>query len=154
LVRNIHFVKDGDEEMKALDSINLRDTAVVQRKFEKSIEALPVYDSNARLTLVENLNDKITYRSSAKTEQFAVLSEVYYDKGWNAFIDGKKSAYCKVDYILRGISLPAGDHIIEFRFEPGIIKLSNTITVSCSIIAYLLLLAAVIAIWRKKDQAL
>jgi hypothetical protein len=151
-VRNIHFVKDGDEEMKALDSINVHDTAIVQRKFEKSIEALPVFDSSARLSLIENLNDKITYRSSAKTNQFAVFSEVYYDKGWNAYIDGKKSDYCKVDYILRGISVPPGDHTIEFRFEPGIIKLANTITVSCSIIAYLLLLSAVFVIWRKKDQ--
>ena len=151
LVRNIHFVKNGDEEMKALDSINLRDTAVIQEKYHSSISTLPVYDSGARLSLLENLNDKISYRFSAKTDQFAVFSEVYYDKGWNAYIDGKKSPYCKVDYILRGMAVPPGEHTIEFRFEPEVIKLSNTITVLSSIVAYILLISAVVAIARKKD---
>jgi membrane protein YfhO len=152
LVKNIHYVKDGDEEMKALDSINVRDTAIVQQKYEKYIKFLPQFDSTATLTLLHNNNDTVTYKFSAKTNQFAVFSEVYYDKGWNAYTDGTKTDYCKVNYILRGMAVPAGDHTIEFRFEPAVYKLSNTITVLSSIIAYLLLIAAVVVAWRKKDQ--
>jgi uncharacterized membrane protein YfhO len=51
------------------------------------------------------------------------------------------------------MAVPAGDHTIEFRFEPAVYKLSNTITVLSSIVAYLLLIAAVVVAWRKKDQA-
>ncbi len=150
LVKNVHFVKDGNDEMKALDSINVRDTAIVQQKFEKLIPAQPQYDSAASIKMIEDLYEKISYRFSAKSSQFAVFSEVYYDKGWNVYVDGVKKDYCRVDYILRGMSLEAGDHTIEFRFEPASYKLGNTITIICSLAVYLLVIAAIVAEWRKK----
>lgn len=149
LVKYIHFVKDGNEEMRALDSINVRDTAIIQRKFESAVKFPPVPDSTASLHLIENLNDKISYSFSAKTNQFAVFSEVYYDKGWNAYLDGNKTDYCKVDYILRGMSVPAGQHTIEFRFEPSIYKLGNTVSVLSSILAYLFLITAIVMAFKK-----
>ncbi len=152
LVKNIHYVKNGDEEMKALDSINVHDTAIVQQKYEKYIKFLPQFDSAANIALTANNNDTVTYKFSAKSNQFAVFSEVYYDKGWNAYLDGTKADYVKVNYILRGMAVPAGDHIIQFRFEPAVYKLSNTITVLSSIIAYLLLIAAIAMAWKNKDR--
>ncbi len=152
LVKAIHFVKDGNEEMKALDSINVKDTAIVQEKFQNIIKSMPVPDSSASITLIENLNDKITYKFSGKTNQFAVFSEVYYDKGWNAYLDGNKTDYCRVDYILRGMPVPAGDHTIEFRFEPAVYKLGNTLSVWSSIVAYLLLIAAIAVAWKNKNK--
>jgi len=152
LVKNIHYVKDGNEEMKALDSINVKDTAIVQQKFENIIKFLPAADSTASISLIENLNDKITYKFSAKTNQFAVFSEVYYDKGWNVFLDGNQTDYCRVDYILRGMPVPAGQHIIEFRFEPKVYKTGNTISVLGSIIAYILLILAIAAEWKNKNK--
>ncbi|MBS1668534.1 MAG: YfhO family protein [Bacteroidetes bacterium] len=152
LVKAIKFVNNGNEEMKALDSTDLKDTAIVDKKFEQIIKAQPVYDSTASLVLLENRNDTITYKYKAKTNQFAVFSEVYYDKGWNAYIDGQKAPYCKTDYILRGMPLPTGEHNIEFRFEPAIYKLGNTITVWSSILVYLLLIGAIVAEWRKRKN--
>ena len=154
LVKSILFVNSADEEMKALDSINVKDTAIVQKSFQALIKFQPVPDTTASIQLIQNLNDKITYKFSSKTNQFAVFSEVYYDKGWNAFIDGKKSDYCKVDYVLRGMAIPAGDHAIEFRFEPGSFKTGETISWIASIMAYILLGAAVWVTykgWGKKD---
>ncbi|MBS1918401.1 MAG: YfhO family protein [Bacteroidetes bacterium] len=153
LVKSIRYVKDGSEEMKALDSINVKDTVIVEQQYQKIIKFGPQPDSTATLSLVENLNDKIKYHFTSKTNQFAVFSEVYYDKGWNVFIDGNKADYCRVDYILRGMPVPAGNHTIEFRFEPAIYKLGNTISVLCSIIGYLLLIAAIYFSWRKKSIA-
>ncbi|HVU84993.1 MAG TPA: YfhO family protein, partial [Puia sp.] len=151
LVKNIHFVKDGNEEMKALDSINVRDTAIIQRKYQPLVSFLPEEDSTAKIQLVENLNDKITYKFSAKTAQFAVFSEIYYDKGWIAFIDGGKADIARVDYILRGISIPAGNHAIEFRFEPKSYYLGEKITSWCCILGYLVLITAIAATIRKKS---
>ena len=71
-----------------------------------------------------------------------MFSEIYYDKGWNAFIDGKPSPYCKVNYVLRGMSVPAGDHTIEFRFEPKSYVTGNQLSVWAAIITYLLIIAA------------
>ena len=152
LVKTIKFVNNGNEEMKALDSTDLRDTAIVDKKFEQIIKEQPVYDSTASLVLLENRNDTITYKYQAKTNQFAVFSEVYYEKGWNAYLDGQKAPYCKTDYILRGMPLPPGEHNIEFRFEPAIYKLGNTITVWSSIIVYLLLIGAIVVEWRKRKS--
>lgn len=149
LVKGIHYVKDGNEEMKALDSIHVRDTAIIQQRFAPLVKAPPVADSTASIRLKENLNDRLTYQFSAKSNQFAVFSEIYYDKGWNAYIDGNKADYCRVDYVLRGMAVPAGAHTIEFRFEPHSYKVGATISVWSSVLVYLLLIAAAIGVWRK-----
>ena len=151
-VRSIHYVKDGNEEMKALDSIDVRDTVIMQEKFKPLVKTSPEYDSTAKITLIDNLNDKINYKSSAKTNQFAVFSEIYYDKGWNAYIDGNKADIIRVDYLLRGVSIPAGDHNIEFRFEPRSYYLGNTLTIWSSLIGYALLILAAVAEWRKRSK--
>lgn len=145
LVKAIHYVNTADEEMKALENRDLRDTAIVQKIYQNLIKFQPVADSTASIKLVQNLNDIVRYQFSSKTNQFAVFSEVYYDKGWNAFIDGQKADYCKVDYILRGMSIPAGDHKIEFRFEPKTFYTGEKISFIASTLALLLL---IIAIWQ------
>jgi len=116
------------------------------------VKFAPVDDSTAKIQLLENLNDKLTYKFSAKTNQFAVFSEIYYDKGWNAFIDGVRSDYIRVDYVLRGMSVPAGDHTIEWRFEPHSYELGNTLSLWCSILGYLLLITAVAVEWRRRTR--
>ena len=148
LVKAIHYVANADEEMKALDSINLKDTAIVQKRYENIIKFTPVADSTASIKLIENLNDKIDYQFSSKTNQFAVFSEVYYDKGWNAYIDGNKADYCKVDYVLRGMPVMAGEHKIEFRFEPRSVAIGTTISWLAHIFGYILLFAAIWVEWR------
>jgi hypothetical protein len=147
LVSGIEFVNNADQEMAALDSTNVRDTAIVENIFKNRIPFMPVKDSSASIHLIENLNDKISYSFKSKTNQFAVFSEVYYDKGWNAFIDGKSAPYCKVNYILRGMAVPAGDHTIEFRFEPQSYIMGNKLSIWASIITYLLLIAAAVQIF-------
>ena len=154
LVKAIKFVNNGNEEMKALDNTNVRDTAIVDKQFESIIKFMPVPDSTASIKLIANNNDTVSYQFSSKTNQFAVFSEVYYNKGWNAYVDGVQTPYCKTNYILRGMPVAAGEHKIEFRFEPAIYRLGNTVTVWSSIIAYLLLIAAIVMELRKKKDTL
>ncbi|HEY0676911.1 MAG TPA: YfhO family protein [Chitinophagaceae bacterium] len=152
LVKHVHFVKTPDDEMRSLDSLSLRDTAIVQEKFQSAVKSKPQFDSAATIKVTEYGNDKITYQFSAKSDQFVVFSEIYYPRGWNAFIDGKKSDYAKVNYVLRGMSVPAGQHTIEFRFEPASYKTGNMLMLISSLIAYLLLIAAIVIEWRKRKQ--
>jgi uncharacterized membrane protein YfhO len=79
-----------------------------------------------------------------------VFSEIYYDKGWNAYLDGNKTDYFRVDYVLRGMAVPAGKHTIEFRFEPRSYAAGNTISTWSALILYLLLIGAIILEFRKK----
>ena len=144
LVKAVRFVTGPDEEMNQLDHTSLKDTAIVQQRFKNDVKFDPLFDSSATIKLVENLNDKITYSFSAKSNQFAVFSEIYYPLGWKAFIDGKEAPIVKTDYALRGLSVPAGNHTIEFRFLPESYVLGNTLTFYSSLIAVLLLLVAIV----------
>ena len=127
----------------------------MENTYKDRISFMPVKDSAATISLIENLNDKISYSFTSKTNQFAVFSEIYYDKGWNAFIDGNPAPYCKVDYVLRGMAVPAGNHKIEFRFEPKSYIMGNRLSVWASVLTYLLLIAAalqLLGIYPKKAE--
>jgi len=150
IVKGIKYVRNADEEMKALDSTHLRDTAVMQDKFKTLVKLSPEFDSTATVRLRDYLNDIIRYDFNALTSQFVVFSEIYYDKGWNAFIDGKKADYVKTDYVLRGMAVPAGKHTIECRFEPRSYELGNTLSTATSLIAYALLAIAIFLETRRK----
>lgn len=128
LVKNIRYVKDAAEEMRALNSFNARDEAIVQEQFKGSIPFQPMADSTASIKMEKNENDVISYTFHASSNQFAVFSEVYYDRGWKAFIDGKEAPIVKTNYVLRGLAVPAGQHKIEFRFEPQSYIMGHRIT--------------------------
>lgn len=150
LVKGIQYVDNADQEMKVLDNFNPKDTAVIDKRYQAKIKGNPQFDSTASIKLIENINDTVRYAFNAATPQFAVFSEVYYDKGWNAYVDGNKADYVRVNYVLRGMSLPAGKHNIEFRFEPESYKRGNTIALWASIIGFIALLAALLMDIKKK----
>src|SRR5206468_11175602 len=118
--------------------------AIVQEKYKASIKFTSQYDSTASIKVKDYLNDIVRYDFNAPSNQFVVFSEIYYDKGWNAFIDGKKADYVKTDYVLRGMAVPAGKHLIEFKFEPHSYQLGNTLTLVASLLAYLFLVLAIV----------
>jgi uncharacterized membrane protein YfhO len=93
--------------------------------------------------LVSNFNDEVNYTSKSNKQQFAVFSEVYYNLGWKAYIDGVETPIVKTNYVLRGLVIPAGQHAIKFEFKPGSIKNSIIAAGVASSIVWLLL--AVIA---------
>ncbi|HEY5371394.1 MAG TPA: hypothetical protein VIJ75_20620 [Hanamia sp.] len=152
LVKGIKYVDDADQEIAALDSTDLKDTAVVENKYKAAITAAPKYDSVAYIKMVRNINDTIDYRYSSATPQFAVFSEVYYPEGWNVFIDGTKVDYVKTDYVLRGMFIPAGNHEIEWRFEPKSFTIGRMISIISNILVALLLLVTIIFYWLKKTK--
>ena len=108
LVKTIHFVKDADAEMKALDNFNPKDTAIIQDAFKNAVPFTPDYDSTATIKLLKNDNDIITYEFNGSKNQFAVFSEVYYKSGWKAFANGKELPIAKVNYVLRGGGISTG----------------------------------------------
>jgi hypothetical protein len=151
-VKHVQFVKNADEEMKALDNFNPKDTAFVQDTFKSSV-TLPVADSTAHIQLVKNENDVIEYSSESVSPQFAVFSEVYYKSGWKAYIDGKEAPIVRVNYTLRGLSVPAGKYAIRFEFKPQGYYKGRKITSMASIALLLLLAGGIFAQWyysRKK----
>jgi hypothetical protein len=152
LVKHIIYVKGANEEMKALDSFNPRDTAIVQESFRSSIPFNPVADSTATISLVKNDNDVVTYQFNAAADQFAVFSEVYYKNGWKAYIDNKETPVVKVNYVLRGLAVPAGKHAIRFEFKPEGFYTGKKLTSVFSIILLVVLAAGLFMEWKGRKQ--
>jgi hypothetical protein len=148
-IQEVQFVKDAAAEMKALDNFDPARTAVVQEQFKPSVTA-PMPDSTAVIKLIKNDHDIVNYESASSHQQFAVFSEVYYDRGWKAFIDGKESPIVKVNYVLRGLSIPAGKHAISFRFEPASYANGRRVTAISQFLLIGLILGAVVSELRRK----
>ncbi len=152
LVKQVVFVKDADAEMKALDNFNPKDTAFVQDAFKAAIPFMPQADSTATVKLVKNDNDKITYSFNAASNQFAVFSEIYYKAGWKAFVDGKESPIVKVNYVLRGLAVPAGKHDIEFRFEPQDYFMGKKLALAALAVCVALLLVWLVSVIKSRGK--
>jgi hypothetical protein len=142
-VKELKPVNGPAEEMKALDHFDPKQTAFFDRK-SQAINTPVVFDSTAKITLTKYDNDTVEYATHASSAQFAVFSEIYYPAGWNAYLDGNKTAYYKVNYLLRGMPVPAGDHKITFRFEPTSYTKSYTLALWSGILLYLFLIGAIV----------
>lgn len=148
-VSQVEVVNSADEEMKALDSLDSKNVAVVNEKEFKIKNTTFAKDSSATIILENYKPNYLKYNSENAKEGLAVFSEMYYGKGWNAYIDGESVDHIRVNYALRGLNIPAGKHTIEFKFEPQVIKTGSMITLISSI-GMLLLLAGGIYFERKK----
>jgi hypothetical protein len=148
-VSQVKLVNSADEEMKALDSLDSKNVAIVNSKDFVIKNTAFAKDSSATIALENYKPNYLKYVSNNSNEGLAVFSEMYYGKGWNAYIDGKSADHIRVDYVLRALNVPAGKHTIEFKFEPQVIKTGSTITLISSI-GMLLLLAGGIYFERKK----
>ncbi|MDO5971172.1 YfhO family protein [Flavivirga aquimarina] len=154
-VKNLQNVESADEEIKQLDSLSNKVKAVYSshKALEKLKDIKPHYvvDSLASIDLVEVKPNYLKYESQNSNEGFAVFSEVYYGNGWKTFIDGKASSYMRVNYTLRGMQVPAGNHTIEFKFDPDVVKTGSSIALASSVLFGILLLGALFYEFKKKQ---
>ena len=135
--------------MTSLDHFDPSKTAFDNESFKAIVGNQPSFDSTASIKFIEDKNDYIKYESNAASNQFAVFSEIYYSQGWNAYIDGKKSDYCKVNYVLRGMPIPAGKHFIEFKFEPTLVSLGEQLTKYATYLSVLLIIVFGFFEWKE-----
>ncbi|MDB4710017.1 YfhO family protein [Flavobacteriaceae bacterium] len=135
-VKNIKYVQTADQEIRALDSTLTKSTVVVnENNIHKKINFSLEVDSLAYIKLTEYSLNSLTYETSSKFDEFSVFSEIYYKNGWKSYIDGELQPYTNVNYVLRGMEIPKGKHIIKFKFEPSVIKTGSII----SLISYALM---------------
>lgn len=128
-------VGNANEEIMALDSLDLKDQAVFNRsKFGNINGGEYKSDSTASVVLTRYSPNHLTYRSENTDPGVVVFSEMYYPNGWNAYIDGQLKEHFRVNYVLRGLEVPEGKHIIEFKFQPEIVQYGAKITLASSMI--------------------
>lgn len=139
-VQKVIYVKNADEEMTAINSFNPKEVAFVDEKFKPMIDEKKVgYSPTSTIKLTSYRPDNLVYEYSANRDVIAVFAEVWYDKGWNAYVDGNKIDHFRADYLLRAAQLPGGNHKLEFKFEPASYYTGEKI----SLIASILLIAAI-----------
>lgn len=135
-LQELKIAKDANEEIIILGEINTKKELVVDKEFASLLPEKIIPDSTAKIILTNYSPNKLTYNYKIATEQIAVFSDIYYEKGWNAYIDGKVSPYFRANYLLRAMTLPAGEHQLEFKFEPKSYTIGNIVELISSIILF------------------
>jgi uncharacterized membrane protein YfhO len=153
-VKNIKIAANANEEMKLVGEINTKTEMVVDKSFASELPTTLNADSSAHIALAKYEPNHLTYNFSSKTNQVAVFSEIYYDKGWNAYINGQKVPYVRANYLLRAMPLKAGSYEIEFKFEPKSYTVGNMLSLISSIILVLSILAYLFFQWRKSKSTI
>jgi len=149
-VKQVKEVANPDEEIAALGTTDLKTTAVVEKRFMEQIKGYSTDTIMGQIRLTSYAPDYLIFESDAPQEQLAIFSDIYYEKGWNAYIDGKKANLIRANYVLRGLLIPAGRHDIEFRFEPKSFSIGQTLAIISSITILLLIGAAIFMSIRRK----
>jgi uncharacterized membrane protein YfhO len=152
-VKTLEKVDSANEEIKALDSLDNKNKAVYtsQKSFENLKNNYSV-DSLASIKLVSYKPNYLKYQSQNTKEGFAVFSEIYYGNGWKIVVDGKAFTHMRVNYTLRGMEIPAGNHTIEFKFDPDVVKTGSRIALASSILLGLLLLGGLYFEFKNKSS--
>jgi len=140
-VSEIKMVENANQEMESLNIFNPATTAIVDKRFLNKIIGFSKNKSDSIWLDQSSYNpNHLTYiLKNTISDKLAVFSEIYYDKGWNAYIDGRLVPHFRANYVLRAMMVPAGTAKIEFKFEPSSFHTGETVAYASSIILLLLL---------------
>jgi hypothetical protein len=144
-VKDYRIVENADGEIAALNDFDPGSEAIIDMRYQDMVEGFKYQeDSTAYINLVSYDPNELTYDfNSVLSDQLSVFSDIFYDKGWNLYIDGKLSPHFRVNYVLRGAVIPKGHHKLDFKFEPRSYYAGNKITLASSAILILLALGAI-----------
>ena len=151
-----------DEEIALLASTDLSRTAVIGNDFEWAQKAMTQVDSSAAssdlITLTHYAPNELRYSFSTTADRPAVFSEIFYPKGWKAWIEpsetygevrdgkyrptaeGQPIELFRADWMLRGAIIPQGEGQLIMRFEPDSYQVGENISRGSSIALIILLL--------------
>ncbi|GAB2704492.1 YfhO family protein [Mucilaginibacter koreensis] len=151
-VKSVQFAKNADEEMQAISAFNPKEEAIVDQQYKNTVgKEVTAFNPTATIQLTSYSPDHLVYQTGATSNQIAIFSEIYYDKGWKMYIDGVEKPYFRADYVLRGAVIPVGNHKVEFIFHPASYYTGEGISLAGSAILVLLLIAVAYTENKKKQ---
>jgi len=155
-VDQYQLVEDPNAEILALNDFGPADTAIIDKRFAAMVQGKDLSrDSNSVITMEHQKPynpDYVVYKTKTRKEQLAVFSEVYYAPDWRAYIDGKPAEYFRVNYILRAMVVPAGEHTIEFKCEAPMMYKLDKIALVFTILFTLIVVCSVVLYYRSKKN--
>jgi len=164
-VNEVKWANTADEEMSMMNAqalgdttqmpaaFNSKNTAIIRSSFKNDLNGYNFgKDSSAKIKLAKYGLDEIYFESNNTQNGLAVFSDIYYPHGWTALVDGKETPILKVDYVLRAIKIPAGNHKIEFYFKPKSVSTGNTLALISSFLIIGLCLGAFYKLYKKNPE--
>lgn len=156
LVDRIDYVADANAEMSALDSLDTRNAAVADRKFAGVLGEASMRQPGDTVYETRYAPNRVNYRVRSAKGGVAVFSEIYFPWGWTANIDGKEVPVGRVNYVLRALRVPAGEHNIQFEFDPKSTRVTESVATVTIIVIYILcagaLAFAVVRLVRRRSR--
>jgi hypothetical protein len=149
-VRDVKKVNSPSEELVTVCDTDTKTTAVIDVSKFPNVNSTSG-DTSSVITLLDYKPNYLKYESQSSADGVAVFSEVYYEKGWKAFIDGAPSPILRANYLLRALNVPGGKHVVEFRFQPDAYIVGNKITAVSSWLVVIVLLGSIWFSLRRRD---
>lgn len=140
IVNAYQLADNADQEIAALGKSDLNKTAIVNKKFQPLLGNIQAINGTpSKLSLKNYSPNQLVYSYSGKGNEIGVFSEIYYPKGWNAYIEGNLVPHFQANYLLRAMILREGTYDITFKFEPVSYRLGKQISMISSILLLLLI---------------
>jgi uncharacterized membrane protein YfhO len=159
-VKNYRIVKNADDEITALNDFDPASEVIIDMRYKDYVEAFQYQeDSSAYINLVIYDPNQLTYEFNSISDQLTVFSEIFYNKGWDVYIDGELYPHFRVNYVLRAMIIPKGYHKVEFKFEPRSYYTGNKITLASSILLLIVFISVLgnelrkLLFVKKKNEA-
>lgn len=141
----------NDEVMQGLSDFNPRTEAIVLTKEVGNLNfKSSTMDSTATIVLKNYKPNKLEYKTDNHQKGFAVFSEMHYPHGWIATLDGIEVPHYRVNYLLRGMEVPAGKHTITFEFKPQVVATGTKISLAGNVLLILWLLGAGVVFYKNR----
>ena len=144
------MVENADSALLQLGKIDTKTQGVVEKEHAHLIAKKPEVDREASITLTSYHPEKLVYSYNSTTENNVAFSEVYYKKGWNAYIDDLPVEHFRMNYILRGLKVPKGKHTIRFEFSPETYQVGSILSMTFGSIIYVLIGISLFVFIRKE----
>ena len=150
LVNNVLTVTSAKEEIEALRTADIKNTAIVHSEFANILKEHTFGTQGGNITLTNYHPEKLSYQVKTESAQLAVFSEIYYKKGWKAYVNNTEVPIIRANYLLRGVFVPAGTSTVELKFEPASYKYGKLLSYIGS--ALILILIIIFFIKRKQEN--
>ena len=162
-VDSVDEAATAKEALNMINTLNLRKHAVIEGGDYKAGATAGLAlgarnfatDSTAAVTRLFYSNDSIAYESNNNQAGLAVFSEIYYNEkngAWKAFVDGKEAKALRVNYVLRGLEIPAGKHAVTWVYQPADRSMMVNIEWASSALILLLVGGSLVQLMLKKDE--
>ena len=151
MAQEVIYASSADSEIELLGKADTRTQAVVYNP-DKADGTIAQLHGKGSVELLEYSPNYLKYRCNTEQEGIAVFSQVYYPAGWKAYIDGTESEILRTNYILRGVHLTPGEHIVEMRYAPASFKVGKNISLASSAILILMIISSILYLLKFKKN--